>query len=320
MSACDSAPGKAILVGEHAVVYGLPAIAIPLAGVRARASSRAADQPLTIFAEDLPRPPLTLQAVQADPKDPLALMAWLTMRRLGVERVQGEIRISSEIPIASGLGSGAAVSAALGRAIARMLSADISDDDLSRLVFEVEKLHHGTPSGIDNTVVVHEKPLYFVKDRPPAFVDIASPLRFVLADSGIAALTRDAVADVRALRQSQPAATARIFAAIGEIVNEARGCIERGDRLRLGELMTANHRLLGALSVSSAALDRLVAAALKAGALGAKLSGGGRGGVIVALSDEDAVDRLCQALYEAGAKRVMQTVAGPGSHHDDAIA
>lgn len=320
MSVCASAPGKAILFGEHAVVYGSPAIAIPLTGVRARASSRAVDQPLTIIAEDLPRPPLTLEAEQADLKDPLALMAWLTMRRLGAERVQGEIRIRSEIPIASGLGSGAAVSAALGRAIARLQGVDISDDDLSRLVFEVEKLHHGSPSGIDNTVVVHEKPLYFLKDRPPEFIDFASPLLFVLADTGIAALTRDAVADVRALRQSQPAPTARIFDAIGEIVNEARSCITRGDSFRLGELMTANHRLLGALSVSSPELDRLVAAALKAGALGAKLSGGGRGGVIVALTDEDAVDRLCQALFEAGAKRVMRTIAGAGSHQDDAIA
>ena len=95
----------------------------------------------------------------------MALMASLTMQYLGAADIKGEITIRSDIPIASGLGSGAAVSAALGRAIAQLHGANIPDEDLNRLVFEVEKLHHGTPSGIDNTVVVFEMPVYFVKGR-----------------------------------------------------------------------------------------------------------------------------------------------------------
>ena len=246
-------------------------------------------------------------------------MANLTLRHLDASGMKGEIRIRSDIPIASGLGSGAAVSAALGRAIARLHGKDIADDDLSRLVFEVEKLHHGTPSGIDNAVVAHEKPLYFVKRRPIEVISIEGALCLILADTGIASPTRDAVAAVRALRQHQPEITARIFGEIGEITREARCCVERGAAARLGGLMTANHHLLQSLSVSSRQLDRLVEAALGAGALGAKLSGGGRGGNIVALTEGDKADRVKQALIEAGAKRVMLTVAGAGSHHDDHI-
>lgn len=304
-----SAPGKAILFGEHAVVYGLPAIAIPLSGIRARASIKAAARPLTIIAEDMPRPPVTVDAEKFDQSDPLALMAALTLRHLKAAVPMGEIRIRSDIPIASGLGSGAAVSATLGRAIAWLLESDISDGELSKIVFEVEKLHHGRPSGIDNTVVAYEKPVYFVKDEAVEFMRINVPLRIVLGDTGIGSLTRDAVAGLRSMLEREPAQTAKRFDEIGAIVKEARACIESGATARLGELMTANHDLLRGLNVSSAELDKLVDAALNGGALGAKMSGGGRGGNIIALVDDDSDRRVKKALVEAGAKRVLDTLA-----------
>lgn len=310
MSVRASAPGKAILLGEHAVVYGLPAIAIPLSGIRAKATAYASADALAIVAEDLTRPPLKIVSGESEPADPLALMASLTAKYLGLANINGEVRIQSDIPIASGLGSGAAVSAALGRAIAQLYDVDIPDADLNQLVFEVEKLHHGAPSGIDNTVVVYEMPVYFIKDAACDFIDIDKPLSILLADTGIASLTRDVVADVRSLAHSAPTHTGHVFAEIGAIVNEARDCIGRGATTRLGALMTANHRLLQSLSVSSPELDLLVDAALKAGAIGAKLSGGGRGGCVIALVDEDTVYRVKHSLIEAGAKRVMATVAG----------
>lgn len=304
-----SAPGKAILFGEHAVVYGVPAIAIPLSSIRARASFMATARPLTIIAEDLARPTITIDVEQFDGSDPLALMAALTSRHFKAAIPKGEISIRSDIPIASGLGSGAAVSAALGRAIARLLESDVSDDALSKLVFEVEKLHHGTPSGIDNTVVVYEEPVYFVKDKAVDFIRINEPLRIVLGDTGIGSLTRDAVAAVRSMLEREPVQTAKLFDEIGALVKEAKTCIESGATARLGELMTANHDLLRGLNVSSTALDSLVEAALNAGALGAKMSGGGRGGNIIALVDGDAEGRVKNALLKAGAKRVLETLA-----------
>ena len=317
MSAQASAPGKAILAGEHAVVYGKPAIALPLSGIRANAAYRPTGSPLTLIAEDMARPPLVIDTGDLESSDPLALMAALTMQYFGLESLQGEIRIQSEIPIASGLGSGAAVSAAIGRAIAQLHGTALPNAALNRLVFEVEKQHHGTPSGIDNTVVVYESPVYFEKGGAPAFLEIADPLWVVVADSGIASLTRDAVADVRTLARLAPAQTARVFEDIGAIVNEARQCIEHGNIARLGELMRANHRLLRALDVSAAELDNLVDAAINAGALGAKLSGGGRGGNIIALVDEASAPVVKQGLIEAGATQVMLTVAGQGSQNDD---
>lgn len=312
-----SAPGKAILFGEHAVVYGKPAIAIPLSGLRAAATATVAANPLAIVAEDLAPFPLKIGGEDCEQPNPLALMARLTAKHLGAANLQGEIRIRSDIPIASGLGSGAAVSAALGRAIAQLHGVNIPDSDLNRLVFEVEKLHHGTPSGIDNTVVVYDRPVYFMKGAAAEFINFGKALWIVLADTGITSLTRDAVADVRSMARSAPTRTGRVFDEIGNVANEARDCIERGARDRLGALMTANHRLLQALAVSSPELDILVDAALGAGALGAKLSGGGRGGNIIALADKDAVTRVKRSLLEAGAKHVMTTVAGRKSQDDD---
>ena len=312
-----SAPGKAILFGEHAVVYGLPAIAIPLSDTRANAIGKAAANPLAIIAEDLGQAPLTIAGDEYDRADPLALMARLTAKFVGAENISGEIRIRSQLPIASGLGSGAAVSAALGRAVAQLHGVEIPDEELNRLVFEVEKLHHGTPSGIDNTVVVYETPVYFLKGANPEFIRIAKPLWILLADTGVASLTRDAVADVRALADSAPERTRRVFDEIGAIVDDARDCIERGSLARLGALMTANHELLQALTVSSPELDALADAALNAGALGAKLSGGGRGGNIIALCAGDTLCDVKDSLLAAGAKRVLVNVASQGSLDDD---
>lgn len=312
-----SAPGKAILCGEHAVVYGLPAIAIPLSGIRARAIGKASDDTLTVIAEDLGQTPLRIAGDDYDRANPLSLMAGLTATFVGAASIRGEIRIRSELPIASGLGSGAAVSAALGRAVAQLHGAEIPDEDLNRLVFDVEKLHHGTPSGIDNTVVVYEKPVYFRRDAAFEVISIRNGLGIVLADTGIASLTRDAVADVRALARKAPKWTGRVFDEIGAIVDEARDCIERGSLERLGALMTANHELLQALTVSSPELDALVDAAVNAGALGAKLSGGGRGGNIIVLCTGDSLCDVKESLLAAGSKRVLVNGAGQGSQDDD---
>ncbi|MCY3834796.1 MAG: mevalonate kinase [Chloroflexi bacterium] len=310
MNSVASAPGKAILFGEHAVVYGLPAIAVPLSGIRAYAYCSANESPLTLVTEDLPGPPLVYGSGAMDISDPMALVVKLTLQHLGASAMAGRVSLRSDLPIASGLGSGAAVSAALGRAIALLRGACIANSDLNSIVYEVEKLHHGTPSGIDNTVVVHEIPLFYRKDQAMDQIEIADPLWLVLADTGIAAPTRAAVADVRALANQAPARTAALFDRIGAIAHEARCCLERGATARLGELMSANHRLLRALHVSSIELDRLVEAALDAGAYGAKLSGGGRGGHIITLVDELSAGKVAQNLLEAGAKRVMTTTVG----------
>ena len=305
-----SAPGKAILFGEHAVVYGRPAIAVPLSQIRAYAAVKKTDKPLTVIAKDIDRPPLYWRDIDLASTDPIERMTANVCELLRASKIEGEICLRSHIPIARGLGSGAAVSAVLARALAALVGCELSQDDTNGLVYEVEKLHHGTPSGIDNTVVVYEKPVYFVKDRRIEFVHIQQPMHLVLADTGIPALTRETVADVRHLHSQHRKRTEAVFDAIGSIAESARDLIENGNPAGLGELMTENHKLLQSLNVSSTALDGLVAAALKAGACGAKLSGGGRGGFIIALVEEGASPSVRGGLLAAGAKQVYTTALG----------
>jgi mevalonate kinase len=215
------------------------------------------------------------------------------------------IEVHSTIPVASGLGSGAAVSVALTRAMAGELRVRISDEQVSAYAFEIEKLHHGTPSGIDNTVVTYGRPIFFARGQPPELLDVGASLTFVIADTGIAAPTRAAVEDVRRLRDTDVSKWEAVFDEIGSLVILARDCIQNGDVKRLGTLLDRDQALLAQLQVSSPELDRLILASRKAGALGAKLSGGGRGGNMIALVTEDTAQTVAAALTSAGARRVI---------------
>jgi mevalonate kinase len=230
---------------------------------------------------------------------------------LGVQHIPAcTVKVTSTIPVASGLGSGAAVSAAVIRALAGFLGRTLSNEQVSKLTFNVEKIHHGTPSGIDNTVVTYGQPVYFVKGQPVETFHVAQPFQIIIADTGIRAPTKESVGDVRQAWQADPIKHGRLFGAIGSIGKTARQAIEGGHPERLGPLMDENHELLQAIDVSSSELDHLVKAAKGAGALGAKLSGGGRGGNMIALVESHQVDAIVQALQTAGAKNVLLTEVG----------
>ncbi len=315
-----SAPGKIILFGEHAVVYGRPALAVPVmqihADVEVSDSSRAG-----VWIE---APEVNLQAeLNSLPSDhPLAAVIHNLFFTLGLphpsplaprERGWGEgieIKISSTIPVASGLGSGAAVSVALIRALASHLGHTMKDDRVSAIAYEIEKLYHGTPSGIDNTVITYAKPVYFVKGRPIETLRVAKPFTIVIGDTGIRAPTKESVADVRKLWEAEEARWENVFDEVGEIVKKARKRIENGEWEELGGLMNQNQARLQEMTVSSPELDRLVEAARKAGALGAKMSGGGRGGNMIALVQPGSAEAVSAFLKEAGAQRVIVTKVG----------
>ncbi len=303
----SSAPGKAILFGEHAVVYGQPAIAVPVLEVAARAVIVPAPTGagLSLVATDLEE---RLRLKDAPPWEPLAFAVRHALRHLGEPEPDATIVIRSSIPIAGGLGSGAAVSAAIVRALASFLGHSLSREEVSRLVFEVEKIHHGTPSGIDNTVIAFEQPVYFVgrESARPELLSVGAPFTLLIVDSGRPSPTKRLVSRVRGDWHRDPDGLGALFRQIGAVVREARGHIESGDAGALGLLMDENHRLLIELGVSSPTLDRLVQVAKAAGASGAKLSGAGGGGCIVALIETDGSDAI-KALRKAGAARVIQT-------------
>jgi mevalonate kinase len=178
---------------------------------------------------------------------------------------------------------------------------------LSELVFEVEKIHHGRPSGIDNTVVTYGQPVYFVKGQTIEILRVARPFLLIVGDTGVGSSTRVAVNDVCEGRSCDPERYERLFDGIGAVAEQARQAIESGNVGRLGGWMDENQALLQKLGVSSPELDRLVAAAKQAGAEGAKLSGAGRGGNMIALVSADTAGNVEAALRTAGACRVIVT-------------
>lgn len=305
-----SAPAKVILFGEHAVVYGQPAIAVPVSGLRATATFyESAERGLRIKAVDMGEVlPVMIDSELVD--NALILTAQKVLRTLSANPPDAMIELRSTIPMASGLGSGAAVSTAIARALLGGMRLTLNIDELNAIIYEVEKIYHGTPSGIDNTVVVYEQPVYFVKDQPLQLLSVQKPFTIVIADTGQASLTRVAVGDVRQLYEQQSARILPIIKRIGHIAQQAQTALKSGDLDELGPLMDENHRLLQELTVSSPELDQLVVVARNAGAIGAKLSGGGRGGNMIALVTSGNAEAIKQALLRAGAVRVFISEVG----------
>jgi mevalonate kinase len=195
------------------------------------------------------------------------------------------------------------------RAFATFLGHALEPEQVSALAYEVEKLYHGTPSGIDNTVIAYQMPVYFLKGSPNRVERLAvgAPFTLLIADTGNPSPTAIAVGEVRRGWQADPERFEALFDQMGEIARQARKAIEEGDLPALGPLMNANHRILSEMGVSSPELDRLVAAARKAGAQGAKLSGGGQGGNMIALVHPQDAGQVFAALQQAGAARVIET-------------
>jgi mevalonate kinase len=306
MTVSASAPGKIILFGEHAVVYGQPALAIPVNGLLATASiaPAAPGNGLIIDAVDL-----NIQLGLAEAADEaLAMTARMVLDRLALPQPDAIIQIQSTIPVASGLGSGAAVSAALARALSAYLDQSLSDSELSTLVYQIEKMHHGTPSGIDNTVICYNKAVYFIRDRALELLKVGAPFHILIGDTGKPSPTRITVAAVRSAWEHDPETFDSYFKAIGDIANKARAAIETGELKQLGPLMNDNQAILENIGVSSPELEALITDARIAGAAGAKLSGGGGGGNMIALVQPDDIAAVSAALSGAGAVRVVHTV------------
>jgi mevalonate kinase len=337
-----SAPSKIILCGEHAVVYGRPAIALPLSGVRARAvvQNAAPGSGITFDAPDLDQRWALIDA----PDQPLSELVVRVLDQLGAaSTLDLQISMASPIPIAGGMGSGAAIATAIVRALAVHLGHELLAETISALVYASEQRFHGTPSGIDNTVVAFERPIWFVRQSPLSVVSsqlqeadareqkplgsaeqrttdhgprttatiepitIAAPFTLLIGDTGVRSPTRLPVGEVRQRWQASPAHYEALFDAVGGLVLQVRATLAQGDIPALGALLDANQALLERIGVSSAELDHLVAAARMAGALGAKLSGAGWGGVMLALVAPATRERVAAALHAAGAVRVLET-------------
>ena len=308
----SSAPGKCILLGEHSVVYHRPAIAIPVTQVRAHTvitprptaapgeiRIQAPDIDMEADLDDLPSDHPLLRAVQVvlNELHPVQVPAFL-------------LRITSTIPVAAGLGSSAAVSVSIIRAVSTFLGQPLPDEKVSDLAYQVEKLQHGNPSGVDNTVVSYAQPVVFQRGMPFEHLIIAQPFTLVIADSGKSSPTAQVVEDVRRQWEKSPSQYERIYDEIAALVNRAKTVLVRGPLLELGGLLSRNHEWLQQIKVSCPELDQLVSTALASGALGAKLSGGGRGGNVIALVIPQNAEDIAEALRSAGAVRTIISTVG----------
>ena len=291
--------GKVILFGEHAVVYGSHAIAAPIPmAMQARVV-----KPDTkgIY---LSIPDWQIEERVSDentPKNQVFNSLTMLLDELDLKKSDIQIEVYPHIPKAMGLGGSAALAVALIRALDKFFDLNLSDEQINALAFKSESIMHGTASGIDNTLATYGKFMLFKKGNPPFIknLKVTKPIRLVIGLTGIEGLTLKTVGRVRELWQSNKPGYEHIFKEIDHVVMQAVQAIERNDLKELGYLMDINQGLLNALQVSGPEIESLVHLARANGALGAKLTGGGGGGAIVALCPENAED-VMQAMRKAG--------------------
>ena len=293
------AHAKIILFGEHTVVHGQPAIAFPMKqiGLHATATSRPGDLCLDvdIYSGPLADAPSRLS--------PLVTVIEATLDLMEHPLSGVRVECDGDIPMERGLGSSAAGATAIVNALTDYTGHQLDDHRRYELVQAGERVAHGSPSGLDASSVVAARPIWFqAGSMEPLEVNLSCP--FVVADTGQVGETHSAVNAVSDLRRANPAMAARYFEIIRRHTVGARDDLVNDDAVSLGNRMSEVHQTLQALSVSSVELDHLVAAAGEAGALGAKLTGGGRGGCMIALArDMDHAAQLSDALQSAGAPR-----------------
>ncbi len=308
-----SGKGKTILFGEHFVVYGLPAIA---AGIAAETTARVTRTDRPGWTLDDARP--EMPGYKEKKKEEQRVSIENVIKHLGIDLSEKGIHIEfgGDLVCASGIGASAASCVALARALNEEYGLGLDDNAINQAAYEGERGYHGTPSGIDNTASTFGGLVWYVRNLhggPPTFerLKLKKPLYLVIAATGITASTTEVVGDVRAKKDANPDWFEKIASEYKDLVFKARDALLALDASRVGRLMNRNHELLQEITVSCEELDTLVKIALDNGALGAKLTGTGRGGNQISLApDEDSMNEIAAALEKAGAAAVWKTSFG----------
>jgi len=301
--------GKLILLGEHFVVYKVPALVVAV-GASTTCKIEASKQAGLHFTDDRPAVPGYKTKKMKECVD----AAELVLRHFGIDTTkQGiHVHLGGDLCAVSGIGASAAQCVSMARAIGHFLGRCLSDEEVNDAGYEGEKGYHGTPSGIDNTASTYGGLLKFQRtDSSPMFEmkKLTHSVEVVYASTGITASTTEVVGDVRKRKQAEPAWFEDLTQKYVALIPKAEDALQTGDWLTLGEQLNQNHTLCQDLSVSCEELDKLVDAARTAGAYGAKMSGTGRGGLMLALTPGAGLQKkVAAALEAAGAAQVWSTI------------
>jgi len=311
MGVIASAPAKIILLGEHFVVYGEPAIVMAIdkrvyARVEKRNDNRlhvrSMDLNLEVFFENG-----SFRVEQGDLKEakmrlePVKQAIEKVMEKHG-QHVGLDIEINSTVPVGAGLGSSAAVIAATTAATGAILDVKLSKEDILRITCTAEKIVHGTPSGVDPAISTMGGTMLFQMDTGFKPLEVKTNIPLIIGDTGVERSTRVQVEKVRDLVDKYPRVTEHLMKAAREIVLRAIEALKENDLETLGTMMNINHALLYGIGVSDESLEWLANAARKAGALGAKLTGAGGGGCMIALAREEKLEQVSEAIQRSGGR------------------
>ncbi len=299
------ASGKVILLGEHAVVYGVPAIAV---GIERGATAAAVPG-----TDGTRRLRVTTWGAEVDATDETRDLARAFAALLVAARAEGSIFVEAEadLPPGGGLGCSAALGVAVARAVLNSVHGAATDEQTLECAMAWERVFHGNPSGVDAACATLGGSVRFEKGQPIETLVVRAPLHFAIGHSGIASSTRSMVESVARQKERRPEIVQKAFDGIAALVKNARLAIEAGDRASLGKLMDMNQMLLAGLMLSTEEIEKMCGLARDAGALGAKLTGAGGGGCVVALCDSRAsAEVVAEAWRGAGFESFVTETRG----------
>ena len=298
--------GKVILLGEHAVVYGSHAIAAPI-NLAMQAKVWDSDNGILLL---IPRWGVE-EKLQKGIEHKYSIYKSLDMiiEKLGIQNRSIKIEVIPHLPRAMGLGGSAALAVAIIRALDSHFNLKLNDDEINQLSYESEMLAHGNASGIDNTLATYGKFTLFKRGNPPKLreVKVKKPIPIVIGLSGVESLTAKMVSNVKIAWEKNESLYTRIFNEIDDLTLQAVKAIEENDLIQLGELMNINQGLLNALLVSSRELENLIEISRRNGAVGAKLTGAGGGGAMVAICP-DGAEKVAFAIRKSGYKALVTEI------------
>jgi len=290
--------GKVILFNEHFVVYGIPSIVSAIDKKTVAVVERSAGTGWTLDDHRQATPGYKEEKLEQQRESINRIL-----KAAGIDATKNPIKITFEgdLVAASGIGASAASCTALARALSDEFGLGFSDERINELAYEGELAYHGTPSGVDNTAATYGGLIWFIRGKPIGRIKIKEPVEIVMGNTGLVANTKAAVAGVRERKEREPEKYAKIFERAEKLAYEARKALETYDLKTVGKLMNENHELLQAIEVSCKELDFLVELARDQGAFGAKMTGGGLGGNMVALTPgKELQEKVARAIEREG--------------------